>query len=87
MNGNSDKFEFMGPWMSNVKSAKDRTLKFVFLTFRHFGHRPFPEQCRACEYASILQSLENTVSYPWVKEKLMSGDLALTGWFFDFEQG
>lgn len=87
MNGNSEKFPFIGPWylftnkrMNIVKDAKARTLK-------HFGTQPFTEQCRACEYASILQSLENLVSYPWIKEKLVSGDVSLTGWFFDFEKG
>ena len=39
------------------------------------------------EYASILQSLENIVSYPWIKDKLITGDVSLTGWFFDFELG
>ena len=46
---------------------------------RVFGNRDLETQCRYCEHASILVSLENLVTYPWVKERLLSGDLALNG--------
>ena len=34
-----------------------------------------------------MQSLENIVSYPWIKSKLVEGTVSLTGWYFDFESG
>ncbi|KAI8909782.1 carbonic anhydrase [Gorgonomyces haynaldii] len=80
MEGVPPKSQFLGPWMAIAQTAKERTE-------RHFGHRPFDEQCRACEYASILNSLENLISYPWIKERLMDGTLTITGWYFDFQSG
>ncbi|KAI8901274.1 carbonic anhydrase [Globomyces pollinis-pini] len=73
-------FEYLGHWMSMGKAAKDKTLRF-------YSDQPRDVQNRACEKASILQSLENCVSYPWIHEKLKDGSLSLTGWYFDFDTG
>ncbi|KAI8909788.1 carbonate dehydratase [Gorgonomyces haynaldii] len=80
MEGSCASFEFIGPWVEIANDAKRKTLK-------HFGQLPFEEQCRACEFASILTSLENIITYPWVKERLVSGKISLTGWYFDFVTG
>ncbi|MGR5531761.1 carbonic anhydrase, partial [Vibrio alfacsensis] len=42
---------------------------------------------RACEQAAILTSLENLLSFPWVKERVEAGALFLHGWYFDLERG
>lgn len=42
---------------------------------------------KACEHASILNSLENLLTYPWIKKPLQEGKLSLSGWYFDFDQG
>jgi len=44
-------------------------------------------QARACEQASILKSLENLMSYPWISRRVNEGKLALHGWYFDMENG
>lgn len=44
-------------------------------------------QARACEQAAILISLENLLSYPWIKRRVEEGSLALHGWYFDMERG
>lgn len=44
-------------------------------------------QTRACEQASILKSLENLMSYPWISRRVNDGKLALHGWYFDMENG
>ncbi|KAH6584115.1 hypothetical protein BASA61_007670 [Batrachochytrium salamandrivorans] len=80
LRGVSSELEFIAPWVSIAQKAKDKTLKY-------FGDRSEEEQQRACEHASILQTIENLVTYPWIHSKLQRGDLNLTGWYFDFESG
>ncbi|KAJ3346706.1 hypothetical protein HDU91_006968 [Kappamyces sp. JEL0680] len=80
--------EFVGPWMSIASKAREKTLKY-------YGDKPLPAQQKACgkrlgltaEHASIMQSLENLVSYPFIHSRLKDGTLTLNGWYFDFESG
>jgi carbonic anhydrase len=39
------------------------------------------------ERASIQGSVRNLLSYPWLKEAVDRGELALHGWWFDLESG
>jgi carbonic anhydrase len=54
---------------------------------RDLGHKPLELKHRACEQASILLSLENLLSFPWVAERVDAGKLALHGWYFDLKAG
>ncbi|KAI9090089.1 carbonic anhydrase [Phlyctochytrium arcticum] len=72
--------EFIEAWMGIAQQAKDTTLN-------NFGHLDFDHQARVCEQASIICSLENLVSYPWIKDKLSTGEISVNGWFFDFKAG
>lgn len=45
------------------------------------------EQMIACEQRAILVSLENLMTFPWVRERVARGELALHGWYFDIEHG
>jgi carbonic anhydrase len=45
------------------------------------------EQVRACEQRSILVSLENLMTFSWVRESVEAGKLSLHGWYFDIEHG
>ncbi len=36
---------------------------------------------------AILISLENLLTYSWIKEKVDSGSLKLWGWYFSVEDG
>ena len=80
LKGLPDDFEFIGPWVRIAERAKEKTLKY-------FANSPYEVQRRACEHASILQSLENLVTYPWINERLLKGELNITGWYFDFGKG
>lgn len=42
---------------------------------------------RACEQQAILVSLENLMTFSWIRERVQQGKLALHGWYFDIEQG
>ncbi len=50
---------------------------------RHFTE----EQARATEQGSIVQSLENLMTFPWVRERVENGRLALKGWWFNMDDG
>ena len=41
----------------------------------------------ACEKAAVLVSLENLLTFPWVFEPVMRGEMHLHGWYFDLERG
>lgn len=40
-----------------------------------------------CARASIKRSYQNCMSFPWLKERLESGDLNIHMWFFDIKTG
>jgi carbonic anhydrase len=82
MRGDDDNVsgEFIGHWMAIAQPAKDAIQ-------RDLGHKPIEIQRKACEEASILISLENLLSFPWVARRVQEGHLALHGWYFDLEAG
>lgn len=75
-----DPDDFVGRWMRIGEPAKQRVL--------HDLPSKTPEvQRRAAEMASILVSLENLLTFPWLQQRVEEGKLSLHGWYFDFEQG
>jgi carbonic anhydrase len=44
-------------------------------------------QIRALERAMVLLSLDNLLTYPWIKERVLAGKLTINGWYFDFASG
>ncbi len=44
-------------------------------------------RARACEQASVRNSLENLKTYPWIRRRLEEGSLQATAWYFDMVQG
>jgi len=38
---------------------------------------------RACEQNAVLVSLENLTTFPWVRERVQSGELQLHGLYVD----
>ncbi len=45
------------------------------------------ERERAIEQRGILGSLANLMTFPWIRERVEQGRLALHGWYFDMEHG
>lgn len=72
--------EFIDRWVAIAKPAREAVL-------RELSHEPTDLQRRACEQASILVSLKNLLSFPWVAQHVEQGQLALHGWYFDLEAG
>lgn len=76
----SNEYSFVDPWMGIAKNARLSVLE------KHKG-KSFEEQCTYCEKASIEISLNNLMTFPWIKEKCDSGELNIHGWYFNIKTG
>jgi len=72
--------DFVERWMRIAAPVRERVK-------RDLAHKTLEEQHTACEQASILQSLDNLLTYPWLKRKVEQGRLVLHGWYFDIDHG
>jgi carbonic anhydrase len=80
MQGEGDKFEFIGAWVSIAQAARNRVL-------HDLAGEPPAIQAKACEKAAIALSLQNLMSFPWIRERVEAGSLTLHGWYFDIDAG
>jgi carbonic anhydrase len=76
----SHQYEFIGTWVGIARPARERVLRELA------GESP-GVQTRACEHAAIALSLGNLMSFPWIRERVEAGMLALHGWYFDLDAG
>jgi carbonic anhydrase len=72
--------EFIGPWVNIARKAREQVLA-------EMGSEDKSEQLCACEKRSILVSLENLMSFPWIKQNVEEGNLMLHGWYFNIQGG
>jgi carbonic anhydrase len=72
--------EFIDHWVDIARPAKEAVLQ-------NMAGKSWTLQCKACEEAAILISLENLLTFPWLVERVNAGDLAIHGWYFDLEAG
>lgn len=73
-------YDFVSAWVGIAAAARRSTLAT-------FGNAPFETQCRVCEQSSILNSLNNLMTYPWVRTAIEQGRLTIHGWYFDIDRG
>jgi carbonic anhydrase len=71
---------FIAPWMSLLRPAMKRLASAGILLGAD-------DRQRALEQASVVNSLANLETFPFVQEKLKAGTLALHGAWFDIERG
>lgn len=72
--------EFIAPW---VKIAEPALMEVD----RELPGKPEHLRRRACEQASVLVSLDNLLTFPWVWQRVVQGKLHLHGWYFDMDSG
>jgi carbonic anhydrase len=72
--------QFIGTWVSMIGQARDAVL-------REASERPVAEQQRLLEQRSIVQSLRNLDSFPFVVDRVREGTLLIHGWWFDIHSG
>lgn len=71
---------FIGNWVGIASAAKQQVLA-------ELPDKPAEVQSYACEKAAILLSLDNLMTFPWIKQRVDDGQLALHGWYFDLQAG
>jgi carbonic anhydrase len=71
---------FIAEWMRIAEAARRRVEQ------EHTGASS-KERHRACEQQAILVSLDNLMTFSWIRERVAQGRLALHGWYFDIERG
>lgn len=73
-------YEFIGTWVTIAKAARERVL-------RELAGESDAVQARACGQWAISLSLDNLLSFPWIRERVEAGTMALHGWYFDIDAG
>ena len=63
-------------WMSNAKTAAEETLE-------QNPQLSVDEQLCICSRKSLIKSVSNLKSYPWIKEGIDNEKLEISTWYFD----
>jgi carbonic anhydrase len=71
---------FISEWMGIADAALERVEQDHADSSSEVRHR-------ACEQQAILVSLNNLMTFPWIRERVEQGRLTLHGWYFDIEHG
>lgn len=82
LNGRKPKnrVDFVGKWMNIAAPAKEYVKSIL-------QNSPMDAQLRACEMTSIIVSLDNLMTFPFIEERVKAGNLALHGWYFHLQEG
>lgn len=77
---NVKKDGFVAQWMTIASEAREKVLIRT-------PHADVDTLCRECEKESIVTSLENLRTFPFVEEAVQNRGLQLLGVYFDLESG
>ncbi len=77
---NNGQGEFIHRWLSVAEEARNAVLE-------RLPEASMETRRHACEEAAVTLSLENLMTFPWVRERVESGALKLHGWHFDLAHG
>jgi carbonic anhydrase len=88
--------DFIGSWVS---MALDASFKFILhpegkqadqraeMEVTELDVSTLCQHQHLVERAAIRGSLDNLMSYPWIRDRVESGSVKLHGWWFDIETG
>ena len=76
LNNPADQAGFIDHWMSLLKPTLHDVMKLK-------RNKSKEELQRAVEHISIRHSLENLMTFPWIRERVADGRLQLRGAYFD----
>ncbi len=71
---------FITAWMNIAKDAKQRVLA-------EHTKESLDSQSHHCEKESLLISLQNLKTFPWIAERIATKRLALHAWYFNLKTG
>ncbi len=86
--GQAPPSDFLGAWLALAKDACHAEVEDPVTG----EPRPVPinrlkDYSYLVERASVLNSVNNLHTYPWILERVNAGSLSLHGWWFDLETG
>lgn len=73
-------YDYLATWTSIAQETRD-------LVVRELAGRPRDEVARAVEQASVLNSVGNLMSFPWIADKVAAGRLVVHAWWFNMAEG
>jgi len=71
---------FIDNWMQLAAAAKE----YVLARNDACTHQ---QKITACEKKSVNYSLRNLMTYPWIRDKLVTGNISLLGLYYDLNNG
>jgi carbonic anhydrase len=71
--------DFVAQWMKIATQARDRALTMT--------EGDADKAQTLCEHEAVKVSLEHLLTFPWLRERVESGDLKLHGFYFGIESG
>ncbi len=72
--------EFIDTWLDLANEAREEVERLLPNEDEHLKHR-------ACEEMSLVLGLENLMTFPWIAERVNSGELGLHAWYFHISSG
>lgn len=86
--GKPPAFEFIGPWLNMAAGVCDQVLAELAAEHgRDVDADDLAVHAALVERRSVLHSLDNLRTYPWIQERIEAGALAMHGWWFDLDDG
>ncbi len=77
---NTHKDEFISIWMQVLRRAKE-------VVDAYMPQATKEERLRAYEQWGIRVSMENLLTFPWIRNAVEDGSLFIHGWYFDLHRG
>ncbi len=71
---------FITAWMNIAKAAKQQVLT-------QYKQESLDIQSHHCEKQSLLVSLQNLKTFPWIAERISANRLSLHAWYFNLKTG
>ena len=85
--GGASALEFLGPWLS-IAAAVPARMRAETADGRPGPGAPAgPPRAAQVERWSILRSMDNLRTYPWIRDRVAAGTLGVHGWWFDLDSG
>lgn len=77
---NKDLSESMKKWFEIASEARDAVKK-------QMADKSKEEQQAACEHESVIVTIRNLMTYPYIKKRMDQNKLNIFGWHFNIEEG
>jgi carbonic anhydrase len=73
-------FDYLSTWTSIAQEVRDEVV-------RELAGQPRDKVLRAVEQATVVNSVRNLMSFPWVAERVAARKLVLHAWWFNLTEG